>query len=385
MPIAFTDGRIPKAERHTDCVNDTHEAGGAAEATGVAADERPDPVAVIADLNRITSPTGVDETRVVELGGVPHVVSIRGRRRDNPVLLMVHGGPGTPLAPTAWMWQRPVEEYFTVVHYDQRAAGRTYALTDPEVIRPTMHVEQYVIDAVELASWLTDELAVERIAICGHSWGTAVATLAVVTRPDLFSVYVAVGQLVCMAEGEAVSWRWVRDEAQRRGLADAVAELDALQPYPGDPSTLLEKIIVERGWVQRLGGFGAGRDGCAFFMDGEVVSPDYTAADSDALQAGNALTANVLLPQLGELDLRGITSFPVPMVQLLGRHDAMTPPGPVEDWLSRLDTPGLVVEWFEDSAHMAMYEEPGHFLIALLTHVLPHARPLGWSRRSWRR
>lgn len=336
-----------------------------------------DPVAVVADLNRITSPTGVEETCVVELGGVPHVVSIRGRRRQNPVLLVVHGGPGTPLAPTGWMWQRPVEEYFTVVHYDQRAAGRTHALTDPEIVRPTMHPAQYVADAVELTAWLTNKLGVEKVAVCGHSWGTAVATLAVVERPDLFSVYVGVGQMVSLAEGEPASWRWVREEARRRGLVDAVAELDALLPYPGDQGTLLEKILVERAWVQRLGGFGAGRDGCAFFMDGDVLSPDYTSADRVALEAGNALTAEVLLPRLADLDLGIITSFPVPMVQLLGRHDAMTPPGPVESWVARLEVPSLVVEWFEDSAHMAMFEEPGHFFLALLTHVLPHARPAG--------
>ncbi len=58
-------------------------------------------------------------------------------------------------------------------------------------------------------------------------------------------------------------------------------------------------------------------------------------------------------------------------MQLLGRHDAMTPPEPVEEWLARLEAPSVVVEWFEDSAHMAMYEEPGHFLLALLTHAVP--------------
>ena len=334
----------------------------------------PDPVAVIADLNRITSPHGVDDTRVVELGGVPHVVSIRGHSRDNPVLLMVHGGPGTPLAPTAWMWQRPVEEYFTVVHYDQRAAGRTHALTEAEVIRPTMNLQQYATDAVELAAWLTHVLDVERVAVCGHSWGTAVATMAVLARPDLFSVYVGVGQVVSTAVGEPASWRWVRDEAERLGIDEAIAELDALQPYPGEPGTLLEKIVVERGWVARLGGFAAGRDGCAFFMDGDVLSPDYTDADREALYAGNALTAEVLIPQVAELDLGSVKSFPVPMVQVLGRHDAMTPAGPVAEWAAALVAPSVIAEWFENSAHMAMYEEPGHFLITLLTHVLPHTQ-----------
>lgn len=360
-------------------MNDTDAPDGAASsprAGGASDDELPDPVAVIADLNQITSPAGVDDTRVVELGGVPHVVNVRGRRRDNPVLLVVHGGPGTPLAPTAWMWQRPVEEYFTVVHYDQRAAGRTHALTDRAVVEPTMCTQQYVSDAVELAAWLTSEFGVATVAVCGHSWGTVIATLAVLERPDLFSTYVGVGQVVSLAEGERASWRWVRDEAERRGLAQAVTELDALQPYPGGADTLLEKIVVERGWVQRFGGFGAGRDGCAFFMDGDVLSPDYTEADRDAMRAGNALSAELLLPQLLALDLRTVTSFPVPMVQVLGRHDAMTPTGPVEDWLGRLDAPSLVLEWFEDSAHMAMYEEPGHFLVTLLKHALPHtSRP----------
>jgi len=38
-----------------------------------------------------------------------------------------------------------------------------------------------------------------------------------------------------------------------------------------------------------------------------------------------------------------------------------------------IEAPSVVVDWFEDSAHMAMYEEPGHFLLALLTHVRPPA------------
>jgi pimeloyl-ACP methyl ester carboxylesterase len=326
---------------------------------------------VIADLNRITTPTGIDETHVVGLGGVPQVVSIRGHRRDNPVLLVVHGGPGTPLAPTAWMWQRPVEEFFTVVHYDQRAAGRSHALTDPEVVRPTLRLDRYVDDAIELAEWLTDRLGAERMVICGHSWGTAIATLAVVKRPELFSVYVGVAQAISVAEGEPAGWRWARDEAERRGLTEAVAELDALRPYPGDRKDLRDKIVSQRAWVQRLGGFGAGRDGCAFYLDGDVLSPDYTEADRAALADGNTLTFEQLVPLVSDLDIGRITSFPIPMVQILGRHDAMTPPGPVVAWVERLDAPSVVVEWFESSAHMMMYEEPGHFLLTLLNHARP--------------
>lgn len=329
------------------------------------------PIEVLAELNRIVTPHGVQETHVVEAGGVPHVVSVRGRHRGNPVLLMVHGGPATPLAPTGWMWQRPVEEYFTVVHYDQRAAGRTHALTDIDVVGPTLRLEQYVDDAVEIARWLCQKMGVLKVAVCGHSWGSAVATLAVLQAPDLFSVYVGVGQVVSFEEAEPVSWQMTRAAAEQQGLDDGVAALDALRPYPDPAADLLPQITVEREWVGRTGGFAAGRADCDYFMSG--VSPDYTAADLEASSDGNELTAAVMVSQLLSVDLRHVAAFPVPMVQVLGRHDAMTPTGTVEAWLNRLDVPRLIVEWFEDSAHMAMYEEPGHFLVTLLKHVRPAA------------
>lgn len=340
------------------------------------AEQVDDPVSVIADLNRITTPEGVCETREVSLGGLPQVVSIRGRRRDNPVLVMAHGGPGTPLASTSWMWQRPIEEFFTVVQYDQRAAGRSYALTDPDTVRPTMRVEQYVLDALELVEWVAGELHVDRVVMAGHSWGTVVATRAVVARPELFSAYLGIGQCVAFRQGEQASWRWVRDEAEQRGHGDAAAELDAILPYPGDGPLAVEKVTVEREWVQRFGGFAAGREDCDYFMQGDILSPDYTSADRDSTLAGNELHAQVLLPQLSEVDLTDVTSFPVPIIEFLGRWDYMTPTAPVISWLEKLDAPSKAIEWFEDSAHMAMYEEPGHFLVALLTHVLPHTRRL---------
>jgi pimeloyl-ACP methyl ester carboxylesterase len=334
-------------------------------------------VQVIESLQRLSTPGAVDLTQVLELGGVPQVVSVRGRDRANPVLVFVHGGPGTPLMPTAWMWQRPVEEFFTVVHYDQRGAGRSFRLSDPDVVRSTMRPDQYARDAVQLVEWLRGELEVERVIIAGHSWGTVVATQAVLQRPELFFAYLGIGQIVNFRAGEEASFAWVRQEAQRRRDDRAAQELEALIPYPGDEEVDMRKVIVEREWVQRYGGFAAGRDDCDYFMNGDITSPDYSERDRASTEAGNALHTEVVLPQLADVDFVGVTHFPVPMVQFAGRHDQMTPAGPVTDWMDQVIAPLKVLEWFEDSAHMLMYEEPGHFLTALLTHVRPTADPAG--------
>ena len=45
--------------------------------------------------------TGVEETMFVPLAGVPQWVQIRGDDRQNPVLLFVHGGPGSTESPVS--------------------------------------------------------------------------------------------------------------------------------------------------------------------------------------------------------------------------------------------------------------------------------------------
>ena len=77
----------------------------------------------------IDSKTGVEETMFVSLGGVPQWIQIRGDDRKNPVVLFVHGGPGSTESPVSSLL-RHWEKYFTVVMWDQRDAGKTFAPQD---------------------------------------------------------------------------------------------------------------------------------------------------------------------------------------------------------------------------------------------------------------
>src|SRR4051794_7467911 len=72
----------------------------------------------------ISTPNAVVESRFVTVGGVEQWLQIRGEDRANPVLLVLHGGPGSPYSiftPLLRSWER----HFTVVHWDRRGAGRT--------------------------------------------------------------------------------------------------------------------------------------------------------------------------------------------------------------------------------------------------------------------
>jgi proline iminopeptidase len=46
-----------------------------------------------------TSPDAVGESGFVTIGGVPQWIQIRGARRTNPIILVLHGGPGMSYMP----------------------------------------------------------------------------------------------------------------------------------------------------------------------------------------------------------------------------------------------------------------------------------------------
>lgn len=63
----------------------------------------------------------VASLEMIQLGGVDQWVLIRGRDSSNPVLLWLHGGPGSAQMPVRAVTSE-LEEWFVVVHWDP--AGR---------------------------------------------------------------------------------------------------------------------------------------------------------------------------------------------------------------------------------------------------------------------
>ena len=108
------------------------------------------------------TPNGVQETFEAVLGGARQVVNVRGADRGNPILIYIHGGPGAVEMPFGWAFQRPWEDFFTVVQWDQRGAGRSYPLNDPKTLTPTLTIDRYRDDTIELIELLRKKTGSER-------------------------------------------------------------------------------------------------------------------------------------------------------------------------------------------------------------------------------
>ena len=326
---------------------------------------------IIRDLNRIVSPTGVQESYKTRIGGIDQWLTVRGQDRDNPIILFVHGGPASPVTPTLWQFQRPIEEYFTVVNYDQRGAGRTLGEVDPESISDSIHIPRYVDDAIEVAEHIRAKYGQRKLILMGHSWGTIIGMGAALKRPDLFHAYVGIGQVINVHENERISFDYALEQSRAHHNAQAVKELEAIAPYPGTTPITRERIVTARNWAQYYGGLSAYRASSDYFYDAPKLSPEYAPEDVCSVDEGNRFTLGRILPEFLAVDYSQVRAFPIPVVMFMGRHDYTTPSAPTQRWLDGVQAPYKQGVWFENASHMIPWEEPGKVLLSLMQYVRP--------------
>jgi len=333
---------------------------------------------IIAEARRIANPEGVERLEKVRIGGIDQWVSIRGTDKRNPVLLLIHGGPGYVSMPMSWWFSRGWEEYFTVVQWDQRGAGKTYLTNDPEKAAPTLTSERMVADTEEMIDWVRRELGKGKVFIVGHSWGSYVGLQIAKRHPDWLYAYIGVGQLADGPESERRGWAFALDAARSAGNQEAVRELEAIAPYfaPGHPAPLHD-IYTQRKWLDFYGGVMAHRQGNSAESDLAKLSPDYTDAEIPRIWQGNDFSEEYLLAELLRQDVTGIRKLDCPLIVFAGRYDVNVNSQVASDWFAKVQAPSKQFVWFENSAHLPMTEEPGKFLISLVRYARPIAEQAG--------
>jgi proline iminopeptidase len=337
---------------------------------------------IIADARKIVTPNGIERLDKVRIGGIEQWVSIRGADKRNPVLLLIHGGPGYVSMPMSWWFTRGWEEYFTVVQWDQRGAGKTYLLNDPATIGPTMTLERMVADTEEMTTWIRKELGKEKIFVIGHSWGSYLGLELAKLHPESLYAYIGVGQVTDGPESERRGWAFAIDAARQAGNSEAVQQLESIAPYfaPGHPVPL-QNIYTQRRWVDFYGGVMAHRRSNSSESDVSLLSPDYTDDEMRHIWDGNDFSESYLLAKLLSLDLTEIKELRCPLIIFAGRYDFDVNAQVAAEWFTKVKAPSKHFVWFENSAHLPMTEEPGKFLMSLVRYARPLAERADGSPR----
>jgi pimeloyl-ACP methyl ester carboxylesterase len=185
-----------------------------------------------AAMSSESSSRGIDQLSFVFIGGIDQWISIKGEDRRNPVLLVVHGGPGEAQWPMAGRYQ-PWEKAFTIVQWDQRGAGHTYGRYSSQT--PDVTLDRIARDGIELTDYLRRTLRKRKIVVLGHSWGSIVAVRMVQLKPVLFAAYVGTGQVASWKASVQMQFDLLLAKARVDGDLPATEHLAAIgRPDPSN-------------------------------------------------------------------------------------------------------------------------------------------------------
>lgn len=308
----------------------------------------------------------IAEVSYRRLGGLDQWVMIRGESVANPPLILLHGGPGLSETALFRHYNAALEKHFTVVYWDQRGAGKSFARTIPPA---TMTVEQFLSDLDELVGAVRVRLGHDKVTIFGHSWGSTLGTLYAARFPDKVAAYASGGQLGDCAAAEAASYAYALAAAERVGNEKVLRKLRAIGPPPYSAKA----VFTERTCVQRLDGQLTLKTLLPMARLA-VAGPESSLLDVPNTVRGFRWTLEVMWPEVSKLNLfELVPALRVPAFFFVGRRDHWVPAATSLAYFDALSAPLKRILWFENSGHEMFMDEPEKFNRSMIDLVRPPA------------
>ena len=311
-------------------------------------------------------PDSIAEISPIQLGGFPQWVMIRGENVHNPILILLHGGPGFPEMRLFRTFNAPLEKLFTVVYWEQRGTDKSFSRRMP---KSSLTVEQHLTDLDELVDHVRGRFGRQKVALYGHSWGSLLGVLYAARHPEKVSVYIGTGQIGNWPASEQMSYEYTLAEAGRRNDRKALAELGALGPTPHS----YWRMVRQRKWLTRYAGVLRGMSPWKFFRI-TCSGPESSLFDIPNILQGMILTPKVMWDEISRINLEMLApELKMPVFFLIGRHDHVVPPQASQAYFEKLVAPVKHFVWFEESGHEPPAEEPDKFHQIMAERVRPWA------------
>jgi pimeloyl-ACP methyl ester carboxylesterase len=316
---------------------------------------------------KIESTHFIVEEQFVRIGGIDQWIGIRGEEQNNPVLFILHGGPGCSYS-IFTPHLRPWEKYFTLVQWDQRGGGKTFSRMDPRR-SAEISFEQLTRDAIEVVEYVRTRLHQDRIFLLASSLGSTFGTQVVRRRPDLFYAYIGADQNVGMLRGRDEEFREVLERLRALGLQRGVKALERIGPDPARWSPDDFNTIAR--WTMKSDPQGFRRT-MKLLKDAVWYTPGWTLKDIRAFVAGMRFSLEKLLPEITRYDAwKQGTRFEIPFFIFQGEDDVLTTPKLAETFFTDVVAPIKRIALIPGAGHFAAFMQPNRFLSELLVDVRP--------------
>lgn len=311
-------------------------------------------VACRAKTEKIDHPNAVAELMSVEIGGLEQWLLIRGEDRTKPVLLWLHGGPGSAQMPIHHAYTKALEKEYVVVHWDQRGAGKS---NHAEFREASMTINRFVKDVYEVTQYLKKRFDRNKIILLGHSWGTQIGILAVKEYPEDYTAYISVSQVVHPQRGDSLSYEWLRQEIEERGTESQKSKFAKLGNPPFDDH---DAYVI---FARMKDTFGGGMDaGFASLAWKALGAKEYALGDYIKWVRGANRGSGPMWEESRDFNLfKDVPELEVPVWFIVGEYDMNTPVALIEEYFKFVEAPEKHLYIMENCAHTPFIGNPDQF------------------------
>ncbi|MBC8985064.1 alpha/beta hydrolase [Pedobacter sp. N36a] len=297
-------------------------------------------------------PMKIDTTAVVSICGIKQFIKIQGADKEKPLLLFLHGGPGTSLIPMADAFTDQLKSNFVVVQWDQRQTGETLKLnSSPEKLSLSLLQK----DTEELISYLLQHFNRKKLFLLSHSFGSMLGFNFAAKHPESLYAYIPISAIVDQRKSEKLTMEMLNKWAKETKNTEAIKEL-AMVKLPFEKE---DDLFYSQKWLFIHNGVD--------FAKEEAFKAKYHDWLAIWFPMWKQAVTNNLFKTLPALNC------PVYFIEGIG--DKQKSHYLVGDYYKFVKAPKKGLFWFKKSGHTVFNSEPEKLQQVIIEQILPAALP----------
>lgn len=308
----------------------------------------------------VISNNEISELCAFSLGGYEQKVLIEGKRKDSPIIITLHGGPGTPI-PFSVGCRGLFPQFtdnFIMVYWDQLGCG-----INNFVIDDTFSIDSFVQMTEELVDHVKKKFPNNKVMIFSTSWGSILSAKLLERNPHAVDAVVACGQII----KNVFICDEVKNKLSQSGIPQRKLERInkvTVENYSGKDLQLISNSL--RKYTDAYQNKTGAKAPMGLIMKGLITSPDYRMKDFKAIMVNGYMRNTSLWKEILRVNLtEQLKKVEVPYIILQGDTDIVASTQTVKDVVSVSDNTNLKYQVVANTGHL-----PGVRMMDTLLSVL---------------
>lgn len=286
----------------------------------------------------------IDTSEIIAIGGIKQYVALKGKDDSKPILLFLHGGPGSSLLQKTDHISGKLQQHFVVVQWDQRETGETLRLnSSPQPLTLSL----FYNDTHDLIDTLLKKFQQPKLYLVGYSWGSGPGFYIADKYPELLYAYIAVSPVVDQWRSDSISLSMLKQTMGKKATED----LSQVQI----PFQNAEQLYYHRKWLMK-------HEGQKFVSLGFKKS---------YVEAWAATWFNVWSRSCDINLFKSLKTINCPVYFFAGEKDYNTNSSITRDYFNMVSAPKKDLFLFKEAGHGLPETHPEKFQEIIINQVLP--------------